>query len=283
VAQLKAYDALLVYTFYPTPSSLGDNLATYFESGGGVVLATYATQSTGAYGLSGRFETTYTLSTQTALSAFSIKQVTLGTIHEPASPLLKGVVTFGMGGNYPYHMPAAYFTKNGATIVARFSDGTPAIVRGVASGAAAGRNLVEINTNGQPSTYIASGWDATTDGGLVFRNALLFSIPPSVTTASTLSMGDQAVYAAGSAQALTYTNKSSTPQTLTGLKLSGAHLGDFVATPSSSLPATVPPGGTFVVNVVFQPSGAGLRAATLVATWQNYSQQSTTLLTGTGI
>ncbi len=81
--------------------------------------------------------------------------------------------------------------------------------------------------------------------------------------------------------ALTYTNVSSTPQTITALKLSGTHIGEFSALPSSPLPATIPPGGTFVVNVKFTPVGVGLRAATLSATVQG-SGSATTLLTGTG-
>jgi hypothetical protein len=51
--------------------------------------------------------------------------------------------------------------------------------------------------------------------------------------------------------------------------------------PESALPATIPPGGTFVVNVTFTPGSVGLRAATLSAT-VNSGGKVTTLLSGTG-
>ena len=83
-------------------------------------------------------------------------------------------------------------------------------------------------------------------------------------------------------QAVTYTNVGTTDQILTAVSLSGYDIGDFAAVPSAGLPVTIPPGGTFVVNVTFAPSGVGLRAATLNATFQGFAGPATTLLTGTG-
>jgi hypothetical protein len=285
LATLKTYDAILVYIYNTaTPTSFGDDLATYFEAGGGVVLATYLTQAT-TTNLNGRFETQYTLSTQVSSSSFLTTAATLGTPAEPTSPLLNGVVTFGYQGSTPYHLPGSAFTKNSPIIVAPYSDGSPAVVRGVVgSGTAAGRNLVEINGSGSSTTWSSSyGWNTATDGAKLFRNALLFSLPAqAISVAKQLALGTQPLYTQTAPQAVTYTNGSSSPQTITALALSGNNIGDFAAVPSAGLPVTIAPGGTFVVNVTFAPSGLGLRGATLAATVQGYGTPATTLLPGTG-
>jgi cysteine-rich repeat protein len=286
VAQLSAYDALAVYTFGSTSATFGDNLATYFEAGGGVVLFDYETQESSASGLSGQFETLYALSTKISSSSWLSAGFTLGTILEPASPLMSGVTTFKSASTSgAYHLPASAFNKNSPIVVASYTDGSPAVVRGVvASGPAAGRNLVEINCYGSASPTSSLGWDGTTTGDKLVRNALLFSIPPPVVTvAKGLDLGAQAVSTTGPSMALTYTNASSAPQTLTALGITGANAADFAAAPSSGLPVTIPPGGTFVVNVTFSPSAAGPRSATVGATFTGFANPATTLLVGTGM
>lgn len=282
LAQLKAYDAVAVYTFVSVTVAFGDNLADYLDAGGGVVLFDYETQETGTWGLNGRFQTQYTLSTPVASAVYLTNAVTLGTLLEPASPLLTGVTTFGYKGSSPKHLPTSAFDKNNPIMVALFSDGTPAVIRGTVNG---GHNVVEINGFGASATGSSSnGWDIATDGAKLVRNALQFVIPPpALTTAKQVDFGNQTLFVQSAPQTVTYTNVSTTTQTITALGLSGTHIGDFAASPSSSLPATIPPGGTFTVDVSFLPSGVGLRAATLSATIQGIPGAATTLLLGTGI
>jgi hypothetical protein len=285
LAALKAYDAVAVFTFAATPAATGDVLADYFEQGGGVVIYDYESQEASVFQLGGRFQTQYTLSTLTPSASWSVTPVTLGTINEVGSPLLNQVTTYGLKGSSPKHLPASAFNKNNPIVVALFSDNTPAVVRGVvASGPAAGRNMVEINSFGHSAAGLAAqGWDITTDGAKLGRNALLYSLPPLVTTAQQIMFGNQPLYTPTAAQAVTFTNTTNGPRTLTSLTLSGSHIGEFTATPASPLPAVIPAGGTFVVNVTFTPAGPGLRAATLNATFAEYNGKSTTLLTGTGL
>ena len=282
LAQLKAYDAVAVYTYLSVTVGFGDNLADYLEAGGGVVLFDYEAQETGSFALKGRYQTQYTLSTPVASSSFLGTVVTLGTLLEPASPLLTGVVTFGYKGTFPYHLPTSAFNKNSPIVVAQYSDGTPAVIRGVVNG---GRNLVEINGFGLSATGNSSyGWDIASDGAKLIRNALLYVIPPlALTSAKQVDFGSQTLFVQSAPQAVTYTNASASPQTITALTRSGTHIGEFAASPSSALPATIPPGGTFIVNVSFLPAGIGLRAATLAATVQGVPGPATTLLTGNGI
>jgi hypothetical protein len=286
VAQMKNYDAVVVYTYLSVTQAFGDNLADYFEQGGGVVLCDYETQETGSYVLKGRFQTDYALSTPIASSGFSLVKVTLGTILEPGHPLLTGVATFGIQSSSPYHLPAAQFNKNNPIVVANFSDGNPAIVRGqVTNAVVANRNLVEINSFGPSNTGNATyGWDSTTDGAKLFRNALLYVIPTlQLTVATSVPFGSQPIFTPTAPQTVTYTNPSSAPQTITALSLSGTHISEYSITPSSPLPATIPPGGTFTVTVKFTPANYGVRAARLNATVMGGPGPATTLLSGSGI
>jgi len=280
LAQMKAYDAVAVYTYLTVTQAFGDNLADYFEQGGGVVIFGYETRESGTYQLKGRFDTQYTLSSP--VTGYVNAKVTLGTLVEPASPLLSGVTTFALQGTLPYHVPTANYNRNNPINVALWSDGVPAVVRAQVNG----RDLVEINSYGMSSQATSGGsygWDPTTDGAKLIRNALNFVTPKAtVTVTKQLNIPGQPLLTTSSAQALTYTNVSGAPLTITQLKLSGSHIGEFAATPTIGLPATIPAGGTFVVNVNFTPLGVGLRAATLTATIQN-GPPATTLLTGTGI
>jgi hypothetical protein len=282
LAQMQAYDAVAVFTYLTVTTAFGDNLADYFESGGGVVVFDYECQETGIYGLMGRFETQYTLSTPISPFAWLTTSVTLGTILEPANPMLSGVATFGYNGFSPNHLPTSSYTKNNPIVVAQYSDGNPAVVRAVVNN----RNLVEINgfgtstANGGSFSY---GWDPTTDGATLIAQALKYTTPPpQVTVAKSVTFGSQPLFTPSAPQAVTYTNVSSSAQTITSLSVTGTHIGDFSAVPSMGLPAVIPAGMTFVVNVSFLPSGLGLRGATLNATVTGAPGAATTLLTGTG-
>jgi hypothetical protein len=286
LAQMKAYDAVVVYTYLSVTQAFGDNLADYFEAGGGVVLCDYESQETGTYVLKGRFQTDYAMSTPIGSAGFSNVKVTLGNILEPGSLLLTGVTTFGIQGSSPLHLPSAQFNKNNPIVVALFSDGTPAIVRGTVTNAVVtARNLVEINSFGLSSAGNSTyGWDPTTDGAKLFRNALYFTMtPPAVTVATSIALGNQPLFTPSAPQTVTYTNTSSVAQTITALSISGSHIGEFSAAPASPLPAVIPPGGTFTVNVIFTPANVGLRAARLNATVMGFAVPATTLLSGSGI
>ena len=279
VATMKNYDAIVTWTNTSVPAAYGDNLAEYLEAGGGVVLGDYQTRDA-TNGLKGRYEAQYTLSTLVPSTDWVKTAVTLGTIREPNSPLLTAVSTFGYQGTTPAHLPAKSFNKNNPTVVAEYSDGTPAVVRGVING----HTVVEINGFGASSAgNPAAGWDPSTDGARLFANALLFTIPPpTVTTARQLDFGNQPAFSTSPAKTVTYTNASGAPKTIVALNVSGTHIGDFALAPESGLPMTLQPGATLTVNVGFSPSGTGLRAATLAATVTGANGPATTLLTGTG-
>jgi hypothetical protein len=280
VAAMQAFDAIVAYTFISPPTGFGDNLKTYLESGGGVVICDYSSAEAG-FSIGGAYQTTYLLMTPSTFltTAVNFGTGTPGTILDPTSPLMAGLVNVGIKTS-GQHMSVSNVPKAGTTIVAQWSDGAPAVMWNTING----HKVAELNMYGTSTTSSSSGWDATTDGAKLIANALNFVLPPSVLVVTkSVDAGSQPLYTQSAPQVVTYTNNSATAQTITALSISGTHIGDFAVSPSSGLPATIPPGGTFTVNVTFAPSGVGLRAALLNATVMGFAGPATTKLLGTGI
>src|ERR1051326_3172823 len=173
MAQLAAYDAVLVYTDVSPMSStaLGDTLAAYVDAGGGVVTCVFYTTG---IGIGGAFNTsTYQCivpSTQT-----QNVQLTLGTIYFPNHPLVQGVTSFN-GGTSSYHSSSTTLAT-GAYRVADWSDGSFLIT--------AKNNVGPMNVNRvdldffPPSDSMRSDfWIDSTAGGLIMANALTFVTMP---------------------------------------------------------------------------------------------------------
>src|SRR5262249_19222104 len=144
------------------------------------------------------------------------------------------------GALYPYHFNTP--VGNGGVVVAQWADGLPCVIRGNING----HTVVELNFFGGPSSFSANyGWDTATDGGQLLTNALNFVIPLlRFTTAKQVDFGALPVFTPSTSQTVTYTNVSSSPQTITSIGISGGNLGDFSLTPGGALPATIQPAGT---------------------------------------
>ena len=170
VAQLKAYDAAVVYSFlsFKDAKALGDNLATYLEQGGGVVLFDWEAEEIGSYQLAGKFQDVYTLMTPQKSADLSSKLTTLGKINEQGSPLLGGVTKFTCKAAPCHHLTSA--PKNGGVVVAEWADGAPLVIRGNVGG----HNLCELNFFAPSSETGIGEWDVATDGHILIKNALTF-------------------------------------------------------------------------------------------------------------
>jgi hypothetical protein len=163
LAQLTPYKALLVYSDSPfgDPFALGNVVADYFDAGGRVVLAPGA--NCNGFSLQGRFfNDGYMVLGYGDLDSFPPD--TLGTIFEPASPLVTGVSVFSadmaircLGSPTP-----------GSVTVAAWNDGQPLIVRGMVQG----RNRVDLNLFPVSDNAAFGSWIG--DGAEIMRNALLF-------------------------------------------------------------------------------------------------------------
>lgn len=164
LAELQAYAAVLVWSNssgYSDAVALGDNLADYVDSGGGVVTAVFANAS---IPFSGRFDTdnywAIAPSSQTGGAAF------LGAIWAPGHPILEGVSTFG-GGSSSYR-PATTSIQSGATRVADWTDGTPL----VATKRYGTARRVDLGFFPPSSDIRSDFWDSGTDGARLMANAL---------------------------------------------------------------------------------------------------------------
>lgn len=168
VAQLQAYGVVMSWTnsggyTVANETAFFDNLATYYDGGGRVVLAMFAVGGWPA-GAVGRFlqpGNGYMLFNVSTANAYtSGGSLTLGTVFEPASALMSGVATATYGTTSFWSTEPLVA---GAVVVANWSNGVPFIVRGTAQG----RKRVDLNLYPNPSY-----WGGNTITAI--KNALLY-------------------------------------------------------------------------------------------------------------
>lgn len=164
---LQGYSSVLFYsdTSFSNSTDLGDVLADYVDAGGGVVQATFSFWNSGI-DISGRWRSgNYDVFVPGEQTSGSV--LTLGTIYQPASPILAGVTSFN-GGSSSYNNTVGGLNV-GATLIADWSDGTHLIAENLST--FAGR-IVGLNFYPPSSNARDDFWDANTDGALLMANAL---------------------------------------------------------------------------------------------------------------
>jgi hypothetical protein len=168
LVQLLQYDAVLVFSDsggFLDKVALGDNLADYADAGGGVVVATFAFNSSGL-DISGRLATggylPFTQSDQSGGNGLTLVP------DDPSHPILNGVTSFN-GGSSGYH--AAVSMASGASLVAHWSNNRPLV--GVKE--TGGERVVGLNFYPPSSDARSDFWNASTDGGLLMGNALVYA------------------------------------------------------------------------------------------------------------
>jgi hypothetical protein len=119
------YRAILTYSDFPYSDSLawGDMLADFVELGGGVVVTCFGDYAGSGYHPAGAWNPRYTLWN---LNNNGFTSATLGTVHQPAHPIMSGVTTVGCS-NYrtaaTTPMSSAYLTR-----IADWASGNPECV-----------------------------------------------------------------------------------------------------------------------------------------------------------
>ena len=118
------------------------------------------------------------------------------------------------------------------------------------------------------------------DGSENILTVLLNQTPlPVQISAKSLAFGNQLVGAASSAQAITVTNKGSSPT-----PISIAVSGDFGQSSTCPVsPATLAAGAGCTINATFRPTAAGARNGTLTVSYIFPSSPQTVVLSGTGV
>jgi hypothetical protein len=169
LTQLQKYDAVLIYSNdrFTDPTAMGNVLADYVDSGGGVVIATHSYSSDGFSGLEGRLVTSGYLPFGSGLPQFNLN-------FEPPLTLMKVLTNHFL----LQHVSAfdgglastrdAVTLSGSATLVGQWSDGTPLLA--TASNRVVGLNFWPPSDDSDPF-----GWDSSTDGGRIMANALLWA------------------------------------------------------------------------------------------------------------
>ena len=163
VATLQGYAAVLVFSdsTFSDPVTLGNNLATYYDGGGQVIVAVFANAS---QPLTGRFGTVANGYMLISPAGQESPNDTLGVISEPQSPLMTGVTKLSATAAFKSIGAAV----NGGVVVAKWTGGKPLVVRGVVKG----RNRADLNFYPPSSASRTDFW--TGDGTTLMKNALLY-------------------------------------------------------------------------------------------------------------
>lgn len=174
LAELKAYDAVLVYSDanYQNRVALGNNLADYVDAGGGVVECAFTTINNTS--LSGRWQDGYRLMDGNGGQAGS---AALGALAYPLHPALGGVFAFN-GGSSSYRS-AGPTLRSGAFVIASWSDGNPLVV-----GSTKFPNRVDLDFFPPSKTVRDDFWSTSTYGGYLMADALLYTVKPYVLVAA---------------------------------------------------------------------------------------------------
>jgi VCBS repeat-containing protein len=169
LAQLQQYDAVLVYSdgCFQNSTVLGNNLADYVDSGGGVVVATFAFFSDTCLGAAGRLRTgdylPFTQASQNqSTELFMVKD-------DPSHPILDGVNSFS-GGTSSYHN-SSLALKPGATLIAHWTNGQPLVGTKITGG----NRVAGLNFYPPSQTVRSDFWRASTDGARLMGNSLLWA------------------------------------------------------------------------------------------------------------
>ena len=169
LSQLQSYCSVLVYTDAPAqdPTALGNVLADYVDSGGGVVAAMFAT---GSLPVAGRFNT----DDYWVIQPSGQQQDTpegLGAIYDPSHPILAGVTSFN-GGSSSYRPSRS----NVHPLATRIADWTgPGTIPLVAVRTIGAVRRADLGFYPPSGDVRADFWVPTTDGARLMANALTWT------------------------------------------------------------------------------------------------------------
>jgi hypothetical protein len=173
LAQLQTYDAVLVYSDigFQDPIALGNVLADYVDSGGGVVCSPFDyLNSFPNITLAGRWLTgNYQIMLQTP--SFQVGAATLGAEVYAGHPILSGVASFS-GGSSSYRVTGSALNTGGFTI-ASWSTGDI-----LAAASTKLPNRADLNFYPPSSNARDDFWSTATDGALLMGNALVYVCKP---------------------------------------------------------------------------------------------------------
>lgn len=168
LAQLQAYDAVLVWANYnfADRTTMGNNLADFYDGGGHVVLAVFSLMSYAQ--LLGRWSTGgYNLITPQNQDNGGLLTPNALIFNDAASSLVTGVTSLTATSAYRNKLGTII---NGGIVVASWSDNTPLVVRAIKGTG----NLVALNFY-PPSAQVPGYSECWVGSGKeLMRNALMY-------------------------------------------------------------------------------------------------------------
>lgn len=177
---LDDYDSVLVWSnyYYGNPTALGNVLADYSDIGGGVTLMTFSWYS--GFKLEGRY-----MNEEYGSIPFGdynpYSSGSLGTIHNPAHPIMNGVSSFSTGD---YRSGYTGPLNTGAELIASYTDGM--VLAAVHDHGDA--RTCDLGFFPPSSDAHSSSWDVNTDGDVLMQNCLLW------TAGGTMQGGEELTY-----------------------------------------------------------------------------------------
>lgn len=168
LSTLQQYQAVFVFSdasFYGG-DDMGDVLADYVDSGGGVVVAAFSYNSETPMGMSGRMVTDGYLPFSSGDYNYGSEMTMVADI--PESPILKGVNSFSGGSESWYD---DVYLINSATLIAHWDNGVPMIAT-LEFGDA---RVVGLDFYPVSGDMRDGFWDSSTDGALIMGNALAWA------------------------------------------------------------------------------------------------------------
>ena len=166
--ELLAYDAVICWSKEAAVSGYtwGNMMADYVDRGGGVVVAVWACCTTASdLSLGGRWRNGYEVIDPNN-GLLSGASETLGTILDPAHPVLSGVQAFD-GGSASLR-PLGTSLRPGSTLLATWLDGRILVAEG------ASPQRIDLGFYPPSADCDATSWDPFTDGTLLMANALAY-------------------------------------------------------------------------------------------------------------
>jgi hypothetical protein len=162
-------------------------------------------------------------------------------------------------------------TCSGATLAPGLSCTVGIIFRPFTVGNKTASLLINDNAPGSPREIVLTGVG-------------IQNVTPSVgLSATNLNFGTVQVGSVSTGQTLIVTNTGNAPLRVTAVIISGNHSNDFFKTGDTCASAIIAPQNFCTIGVIFQPTGAGVRVATLVLVDDAAGSPREITLTGVGL
>jgi hypothetical protein len=168
ISELQMFDALLIFSnyTYDDPYSLGNTIADYIETGGGVVTMMFDIERDDNWGLQGRFAQERYLTIPPAVPCARSPRLEMGKIYDPNHPIMNNIRSFD--GGISSIRPGTTKVYSDVLRIADWEDGRPLVTAKILDCA----RRADLAFYPKSNEIFDEGWISNTDGHLLMANAL---------------------------------------------------------------------------------------------------------------